>query len=217
VVDQGNYPDTVKVTAPNAKTVDFIRELRPRPRMVAEIGIYRGHTSREIAKLLPPSGELHLFDFQSTVDPVVRALEKAGHTRVVGHGNSDKVLDSYNWSLMKVIRDNPDPIYDYVFIDGAHTWLHDGLAYFLVDRLLKPGGHVDFDDYDWSFAKSPSLRPSEFPKTAEWYTPEQIEARQVALVVDLLVRRDPGYLEVVENRIFRKAPRRSLLQRLRRR
>ena len=39
------------------------------------------------------------------------------------------------------------PIFDYVFIDGAHTWMLDALAFLLVDRLLRVGGYVDFDDY----------------------------------------------------------------------
>jgi hypothetical protein len=48
------------------------------------------------------------------------------------------------------------------------------------------------------------MNPDVFPATAKLYTDEQIEERQVALVVDLLVRPDPRYEEVVENKIFRK-------------
>ena len=36
------------------------------------------------------------------------------------------------------------------------------------------------------------------------YSDEQIDTRQVALVVDLLVRRNPGYQEIVADKIFRK-------------
>ena len=35
-------------------------------------------------------------------------------------------------------------------------------------------------------------------------TEQQIDRQQVALVVDLLVRRDPRYHEMVANKIFRK-------------
>jgi len=91
-----------------------------------------------------------------------------------------------------------------VFLDGAHTWAHDALAFFLADRLLRPGGHIDFDDFDWSLARSPTLRPSVFPRTAEDFTEEQIECRQVESILDLLVRRDARYVEVVPNKIFRK-------------
>lgn len=107
---------------------------------------------------------------------------------------------------MKILREHPEPIYDYVFIDGAHTWAHDALAFLVIDRLLKPGGYVDFDDYHWTLADSPSLNPQVFPKTAEWYTRDQIEAKQVKLVVDLLVRRDDRYEEVLADKVFRKQP-----------
>ena len=48
------------------------------------------------------------------------------------------------------------------------------------------------------------MNPHAFPATSKLYTEEQSGERQVALIVDLLVRRDPRYEEVVENKIFRK-------------
>jgi predicted O-methyltransferase YrrM len=204
-VGNDNYPDTVAVNQPNRRTVELIAELRPK--MVAEIGIYRGHTSREIVKHLPDGGQLHLYDFDDTVRTVADQLAADGYgDRVVRHGNSSKTLDSYNWSLMRTLEQHPQPIYDYVFIDGAHTWHHDALAFLLVDRLLKPGGHVDFDDYGWTLRGSPSLNPEAFPKTADWYTDEQIDTKQVELVVELLVRRDRRYVEVVRDKVFQKKP-----------
>ena len=65
-------------------------------------------------------------------------------------------LDSIAWSsctrrmrhlryLQRVLRQQLrdgriEPVFDFVFLDGAHTWDADGLAFLLVDRLLKPGG-----------------------------------------------------------------------------
>jgi hypothetical protein len=49
------------------------------------------------------------------------------------------------------------------------------------------------------------MNPDTFPPTRLLYTDEQIEETQVALVVDLLVRRDPRYEEVVPAKIFRKS------------
>lgn len=62
-----NYPSTIKVDAPNAKTVQFVTNLDPRPSMIAEIGVYHGHTSKKLAELLPSGGELHLYDYHSRV------------------------------------------------------------------------------------------------------------------------------------------------------
>jgi SAM-dependent methyltransferase len=105
---------------------------------------------------------------------------------------------------MHVLAAHEQPVFDYVFIDGSHTWAHDALAFLLVDRLLRPGGYADFDDYTWSLRHSPSMNPQAYPDVEQLYTDEQIDRPQVALVVDLLVRRDPRYAEVVPNKIFRK-------------
>lgn len=186
----------------NAQTVDFFKASGCRT--FAEIGIYKGDTSLKIAEHLAGEGEIHLFDFEDNVARVVSVLGAAGHENVVAHGNSRKLMDSYNWSLMGLLREHPEPFLDYVFLDGAHTWALDALAFLLIDRLLVDGGYLDFDDYWWTAARSPTMNPEAFPATSKLYTEEQIAERQVALVVDLLVRRDPRYVEVVDNKIFRK-------------
>lgn len=188
--------------AANEVTVEFFRTSGCR--RFAEIGVYKGDTAARIAEHLAGEGEIHLFDFEDNVAEVAARLKAAGHENVVAHGNSRKLLDSYNWSLMRVLRDHPGPVFDYAFLDGAHTWGFDALAFLLLDRLLMPGGYLDFDDYWWTTASSPTMNPEAFPATSKLYTQEQIDERQVALVVDLLVRRDPRYEEVVANKIFRK-------------
>ena len=49
-----------------------------------------------------------------------------------------------------------------------------------------------------------SLDPLKVPAIALQYTDEQIDARQVTMIVDQLVRRDPRYREVVANKVFQK-------------
>jgi hypothetical protein len=183
-------------------TIEHVR--RTQSRIIGEIGCYEGTTSRGFVEFLAGEGELHLFDFEDNVQNVKRMLAAEGYTNVVAHGNSRKLMDSYNWSLMKVLRENEQPIFDYVFIDGAHVWGLDALAFFLVDRLLKPGGYVDFDDYNWSLEKSPTFSPRFNPATQEMYTDEQISESHIKLIVELLVKRDPRYEEVLPKRIYRK-------------
>lgn len=207
-------PATLNVTMPNHETIDLVQ--RSRAKTIAEIGVYEGHTSEALAEITRArGGTLHLFDFQERIDPLVARLRAAGHDHVVGHGNSKKLMDSYNWSLMRLLRDG-GPEFDYVFLDGSHYWGIDALTFFLVDKMLADGGILDFDDYTWSLAESVTLNPGVFPETAELHTPEQIEARQVSLVVDLLVKPDERYTEVVPDKAYRKrAPRpaRGLLRR----
>ena len=45
---------------------------------------------------------------------------------------------------------------------------------------------MDFDDYSWTLVGSPSMKPEVFPDVCRLYSSEQIEERQVALVVDVL-------------------------------
>lgn len=192
------------------KTIDFLCSVyKPTAGTfrVAEVGIWKGATSIEIARLVGDKGELHLFDYEDNVDAVLVGLAERGFTNAVGWGCSYKYLDSYNWGFKQLMEQRGgEPFFDYVYIDGAHTWAIDALAFFLCDVLLKPGGHVDFDDYGWTLRGS-SLDPAAVPQTADLYTAEQIDDRQVKAIVDLLVRPRRDYEEVVPNRIFRKAER----------
>jgi len=197
------YPSgQLSVTAADRDTVETFKASGGK--VFAELGIYRGHTTAAIAEHLAGDGEIHLFDYEDMVQELAGRLRASGHENVVCHGNSRKALDSYNWSLMKLLETHQRPMFDYVFIDGAHTWGVDALAFFLVDKLLHVGGHVDFDDYTWSLGISPALNPKAFPATATMYTPEQIEVPQVKKVVDLLVKRDARYVEIVPNKIYKK-------------
>jgi len=112
-------------------------------------------------------------------------LNDRGYKNIVIHGNSHKTLDSYNWSLMKMLQKHSKPVFDYVFVDGAHTWNVDALTFFIVDKLLEIGGHIDFDDHGWSLEYSPSLNPRMFPLTNKLYTLDQIKEKHVQLIVDL--------------------------------
>ena len=172
--------------------------------MVAEVGIYEGYTSKPLAQYLNGQGELHLFDYEDRVRYVTAELNKAGYENIVGHGNSHKTMDSYNWSLMRVLQQHSQPIYDYVYLDGAHIWNVDALAFLLIDRLLKVSGYIDFDDYHWSHERSPTMNPWVFPATRLMFTTSQIRESHVRLIVDLLVKRDPRYVAIKKNKIYQK-------------
>lgn len=201
---QDGYPSSgLAVEGPNEQTLEHFRASGAT--RFAEIGVYEGDTALAVAEALGGSGEIHLFDFEDKVEAAAGRLRAAGHAEnVFAHPNSRKLLDSYNWTLMRLLQESARPRFDYVFLDGAHTWCVDALAFVLIDRLLEPGGRLEFDDYHWTIERSPSMSPDVFPATDRMYTREQIGERQVALVVDLLVRTDPRYEELVENRLFRK-------------
>ena len=99
---------------------------------------------------------------------------------------------SYVWRLMKLIERNPYPIFDLCYLDGAHSWFVDGFAFFLVDKLLVPGGWIILDDVDWTYGTSPELKKSQMVKSMPL---EEKETPQIRKVYELLVKPHPGYGE----------------------
>jgi predicted O-methyltransferase YrrM len=168
--------------------------------VVAEIGVGIGATTRELARILDNRGALHLYDFEGKIAELISDIHGLGYDNVIGFGNTRRHWDSYNWSLLKQIQDTGGEIYDYIYLDGAHTLLHDGLAFFLADKLLKVGGCIDFDDYFWSVSKSKWMADNRH----EFMTEEQVEAQQIKLIVDTLVLPDARYEEVTPHKVYRK-------------
>jgi Methyltransferase domain len=94
---------------------------------------------------------------------------------------------SYTWELMRTLerQRQGEWLFDFAFIDGAHSWFVDGLAFFLVDKLLKPGAWILFDDLDWTYATSPTLRETDFVRSIP---EDERTTPQIGKVFDLLVR-----------------------------
>lgn len=168
--------------------------------VIAEIGVGVGATTQELARILDNRGELHLYDFDSKLEELLADLKALDYRNVVGFANTTKYWDSYNWSLLRQIERSAGPIYDYVYLDGSHLFLHDGLAFMLCDKLLKVGGCIDFDDYFWSVSKSKWMAENRH----QYMTDEQIEVQQIKLVVENLVIPDPRYEQVTPHKVFRK-------------
>ncbi|MFA7570645.1 MAG: class I SAM-dependent methyltransferase [Sulfurimonadaceae bacterium] len=97
---------------------------------------------------------------------------------------------SYLWRLMKFLEEDATPRFDLCYLDGAHSWFVDGFAFFLVDKLLKSGGWIIFDDMNWTYEKSPTLKNTEWVKNM----PEDEKTEpQVKKIFDLLVKTHPNY------------------------
>ena len=103
---------------------------------------------------------------------------------------------SYIWRLMKMLEDDPNPRFDMCYLDGAHNWYVDGFAFFLADRLLRPGGWIIFDDLFWSYDGSPNLGKTAAVKAMPR---EERETQQIKKVFDLLVKAHPAYGEFSTN------------------
>jgi hypothetical protein len=204
-MDEQWYPKIVLVGPEGtASTYNFMKTVFGKEQhfSYAEFGVYLADTAKNVCKIFP-NATLHLFDFHNSIANAKDKLDEF-ENKIYYYGNTQKYNDSYNWSLMKLIRDNNGhALFDYCFLDGAHTIAIDALNFFLCDRLLRVGGYMDFDDYPWRLRGS-SLDPTKIPAIAEQYTDEQIDAFQVKMIVDELVRRDVRYKEVVKDKVFQK-------------
>ncbi len=170
--------------------------------VVAELGIGIGATSFTLARCMDNAGKLHLFDFHDKLSQLQADLASLGFTNVECFGNTSKHWDSYNWTLGKFLLAGQREVYDYIYLDGAHTFAVDGLAFVLCDKLLKPGGFIEVDDYHWKFSQSQWMRECR----NAFMTDEQIDTAQLAMVVDLFLNGNPAYEVITKNRIYRKRP-----------
>jgi predicted O-methyltransferase YrrM len=174
---------------------DFIKEKKIKN--ILELGFAHGTSTCYMAIAVHELGEgnivtIDIAGAQQRNPNIHVLLQKTGVGKYV-----DPIFTetTYNWELLNIIEKNTKdrkcyPVFDFCFIDGAHTWVEDGFAFFLVDKLLKPGGWILFDDIDWSFSKSPTLSQVEWVKLL----PEaQRNTPQIRKVFETLVQQHIGY------------------------
>ena len=183
---------------------------------VAEIGVGIGATALEIVKVLSPSDRYFFFSYDEDVKELNEDLIKLDYCKckLFPMGNTKKLYDSYVWSIAKILLNNYDMKndieFDLVYLDGAHTLFHDGLACVLLKELVKPNGILVFDDLNWTYYSSPVVNPSVCSKTAESFTDEQIHEAQIAMVTKLFMDEDKGWQKIEmmsQNRVaYKKMP-----------
>ena len=130
-------------------------------------------------------------------------IAKEKKLKVKFYSNSRNSKDSYCWNLLELIKKR-NKIFDYVYLDGSHDFTIEALAFFLIDRLLKTGGYIDFDDYNWTFSKSPVNNPKVNPKILEKYTEYQLNNSHIKMIIDFLVKPMKRYKEIKINKLFQK-------------
>lgn len=159
-----------------------------------ELGFFHGKSSAFIAAILRALGGGHL----TTIDREKARLKQPNVEAVLERlGLADWVTvhyepRSYTWRLMKLLEAGPPPRFDFCYVDGGHYWDVSGFAFFLVDRLLRPGGWILFDDLDWTFAQRLDSQEPPDPWLAR-LPEEERTTPQIRKVWELLVKRHPGY------------------------
>jgi predicted O-methyltransferase YrrM len=159
-----------------------------------ELGTFHGKSTAYMAAVLEALGRGRLV----TIDRVnVNTKHPNVYEILAELGLSHRVQvylepRSLTWRLMRLIEEHRDPCFDFCYFDGGHSWDVTGYAFFLVDRLLKPGGWIIFDDLDWTYERM--IKPGEpLPNFLSGMPEEERRTAQIGKVWDLLVSRSPGY------------------------
>jgi predicted O-methyltransferase YrrM len=159
---------------------------------ILELGFCHGVSTCYFAAIIEKLGKGHVttIDLESAKDENPNIETLLGDLRLRDFVTIYYEPSTYIWRLMKMLEEKPLPQFDFCYIDGAHNWATDGFAFLLVDKLLKRGGWIAFDDLDWSYAASPSLK-----KTLEVMNMPEDErtTQQIRKVYELLVKPHPDY------------------------
>ena len=104
----------------------------PKQARVAEVGTYRGGFARHILDACDPA-ELHLIDLDvSLLDPAVAADRRVS----IHQGMSDEMLAQF-----------PDDHFDWIYIDGDHSYDGASRDARIAATKVKPGGTLVFNDF----------------------------------------------------------------------
>lgn len=185
-----------KNAAPCEEMLAIVKSFKENGRSinVAEVGVDIGATSEAVVRLLGKEDAYYMFDFKTVTSKLKDKLSKTTSTKIFEFGNSSRMHDSYNWSLANLWKGlEYKELFDVVYLDGAHTFVHDGLACCILKSMLKKGGVLLFDDLYWTIWTSPSVNPTVNPKMKKLYTEEQMKTRQVQLVVDMFMKTDKNF------------------------
>jgi predicted O-methyltransferase YrrM len=170
---------------------DFIRARRPSSCL--ELGTANGVGALYIGSALEANGYGTLTSVDKQQDAQIRrprARDLVDDAGLSGRVTLVHEATSYTWFLHDTLRaqltptGEVEPKYDFVYIDGAHTWDVDALAFALADRLLVPGGWILFDDLEW-------VLDERWPSVPE----HQRSLAQIREVWELLVLTHPRYDE----------------------
>ena len=141
------FPDLLYMTLEQATFLDRLLKQHHLTRCL-ELGFFHGKSSAFIAAILRDIGEGHLVTIdrknalqrEPDIFQVLAALDLGSWVTVSYEQRS------YTWKLMRMLEQAERPVFDFCYIDAAHTWDDTGFAFFLVDELLRPGGWLLFDD-----------------------------------------------------------------------
>lgn len=191
-----------------ARIYDHIRKTQPEN--VLELGTAHGVSAVYMAAALEANahGQITTVDYAEAPfrDPTPEQL--VARARLSHRVEIVRQYSSYTWFLKEKIEERSDsagncePLYDFCFLDGCKNWTVDGLAVFLVEKLLRPGGWLLLDDLTWSYGREGSRggRESCDGITNRLLSSEELAEPHMMAIFELLLRQHPSFTQFrVEN------------------
>ncbi|GAB5546420.1 MAG: hypothetical protein SangKO_061800 [Sandaracinaceae bacterium] len=195
----------IPFTSPWWGRILYEHVLRERPERCLELGFAHGTSTCYIAAALEEvggPGRVTAVDRDRDISHSPTLEELLEQTGLSHRVDVVREPGGYNWFLKRMIAERSSldgclPLYDFCFIDGPKNWNVDGLAFFLVDKLLREGATLLFDDYGWTYeahqldtgyGDTDDIQHSEL-------TSEQRAEPQIKAVFELLVMQHPSYGE----------------------
>jgi predicted O-methyltransferase YrrM len=195
IVDKVPY-----ISKTNANYIyDFIIENKIQN--ILELGIAHGTATCYMAAALNKlgAGKITAVDLQSVAKDFKPSceeqLKKCNLERYV---EVHRMKTGYNWFLHNKIKENSinnkcEEEYDLCIIDGPKNWIIDSSAFFLVDKLLKKGGFIIFDDYAWTYENANNKRDSTDGINHNSLSDDELKLPHIKEIFDLLVKQHPNY------------------------
>ena len=168
-----------------------------KPKSILELGFWKGGGSLIMAATMESytdSGCITSIDLSSarSWDPSLdKLLNQEPWAKDIITPVFSQHSSGYIWEMKKMIEQGADK-YDMVCLDGAHTLVPDGLAFFMADKLLKPGGVFFVDDLTWKIKNWKSF-PKKKAELMQVISKEEANTDQVLWIWKYLIGQHPDY------------------------
>lgn len=169
---------------------------------ILELGFAHGVSSLYMAAALDETkrGRIDSVDLEDSANRPPTLEELADRLALAPYIHVHREKSSYTWFLKKKIEEQTrdgvcEPCFDLVFIDGPKDWTVDGAAFFMADKLLRPGGWLMFDDYSWSYRAHQRETGNTYTRGYVWphMSEDEFATPQVKAIFHLLVQQHPAY------------------------
>ncbi len=166
---------------------------------VLELGFAHGVSTQYMAAAFDEKGygQITSIDREEAKERKPSIFELLKTSKLDKYINLVFANETYNWELLKLIGANTkdgvcQPVYDFCFIDGSHNFQIDCAAFFLADKLLKPGSYLLLDDLFWSYDSSASLKDTDFVKRM---SEDERVTPHMKKLFDFVIAQHPDYTD----------------------